>query len=243
MSTGSLSLKMIVSMVLVALVYTGLASRQRRRYTTTGRRTRRCGGGGSRPVPPRGGGEMMIMPPTDDHRAGPFQYAGGRHRYCAEREFPGTDRFSERCGLLPPAGRFAGHADDPHNRKRRTSRSLDGRRTRGKRGAGSCAVGEAGSAPSAPVSRRKSSCRSTDGTITTSDTEVGTDAVTGLAPSGSDRGSDLLVWRFSGGNREGDTREAPRLDQTRHLTGGDFAYGEQQQPHFRNEIHLVGDGG
>ena len=35
--------------------------------------------------------------------------------------------------------------------------------------------------------------RSTDGTITTSDTEVGTDAVTGLAPSGSDRQSVELV--------------------------------------------------
>ena len=48
MSTRSLSLKMIVSMALVALVYTGLAS---------------CGGGGSRP---RGGDEMTIMPPTDN---------------------------------------------------------------------------------------------------------------------------------------------------------------------------------
>ena len=53
MTTRSLSLKMIVSIALVALAYTGLAS---------------CGGGGSRPVPPSGGDEMTIMPPTDNRK-------------------------------------------------------------------------------------------------------------------------------------------------------------------------------
>ena len=106
---------------------------------------------------------------------------------------------------------------------------------------------------------------STDATITTSDTEVGTDAVAGLAASGGDRQSVELAAPSAPGTYhygacgdavagESDTANncSPSVQvtvlQTQQelrshpdLDGGD-AFGERRQPGPRGEFHPVGDG-